>query len=150
MIAGVFKNRNRNQIKVSTSLRMVSKLFLQNKYLREEKLQPEKVNSAFKQINNTKSFKDIFEKYGKIKKAQARQQIKPIVQESQEITPENNLLFPISRSQPPQPIKIEEPITTTDIQIRDRNASGSFHSTSSLDSVDRVNYFFPKKKFLIS
>ena len=117
-----------------------SKLFLQNKYLREEKLQPEKVNSAFKQINNTKSFKDIFEKYGKIKKAQA-QQIKPIVQESQEISPENNLLFPISRSQPPQPIKVEEPTTTTDIQIRDRNASGSFHSTSSLDSVDRVIFF---------
>jgi len=135
MIAGVFKNRNRNQIK--------------NKYLREEKLQPEKVNSAFKQIPTTKSFKTIFEKYGRIKKSQQR-----ALEESQETLPvqENkgfSLLLPLQR---PQPIKSEE--ITTEIKMRDRNESGSFHSTSSLDSVDRAimddlsDILFPAKNLL--
>jgi len=101
--------------------------------LREEKLAPEKVNTTFKQQTKVPGFQTIFKKYEKIKKSQ---QTKSIEETPETIIPENkpiNLL--LQRSQ----ISLQT-TQEVDIKIRNRNESGSFHSTTSIDSVDRVNF----------
>jgi len=121
MIAKVFKNRNRNQIK--------------NKFLREEKLAPEKVNGTFNQPKSS-SFQTIFKKFEKLKKIQQNKNTEETKESAD--NKENkglNLLMPFQRPQQSQGIKQEE----LNINFRERNGrSGSFHSTASIDSVDRA------------
>ncbi len=103
--------------------------------MREEKLSSEKINTAFKQQTKAPSFQTIFKKYEKIKKSQQ----KSIEEAIPENKPTNLLLQRSQISQIPQ-----IPQQETDIKIRNRNESGSFHSTTSIDSVDRVNFHYKK------
>jgi len=138
MIAKVFKNRNRNQIK--------------NKFLREEKLAPEKVNKTFKERKTT-TFQNVFKKFEKLKKIQANIQAQPLEERAENII---NPGFPLLQSIQIFPastdnIKLEE----SAVVFRDRS-SGSFHSTTSIDSTDRSimedlsDIFFPQKSLFSS
>jgi hypothetical protein len=113
MIANVFKNRNRNQIK--------------NKFLREEKIAPEKVNSIFKPTKAS-HIQSLFRKLDRMRKAR-----NPTLINSVEQNKDNNIAQ--SNAIPAQKGFI---VSFDEICIRDRNSrSGSFHSTTSIDTVDR-------------
>jgi hypothetical protein len=120
MIARVFKNRNRNQIK--------------NKFLREEKLAPEKVNDAFKEAQAS-NFQRLFKKFEKLKRTQLNTHAKYFQEKTEKTNKGLNLLKPLENYQQIQEVKQED----FGACIGSRNGrSGSFDSSVSIDSLDEA------------
>ena len=100
--------------------------------MREEKIAPEKMNDAFKEKKSSK-FQKLFSRLERLKKIEISVHQK--VTEDKLETNLNENLNLLKRSQPIQNIKTED----LQLVIRERNErSGSFHSATSVDSIDKV------------
>jgi hypothetical protein len=134
MIAKVFKNRNRNQIK--------------NKFLREEKLFPEKVNAAFKEAQ-TSNFQTLFIKFQKIKRMQTNNQVKSIFERDEMVIHKGlNLLRPFQKPQSKIEIKQEELdscFTSKDGQSENCNCTVDIDSIDEDIMEDLADILLPQK-----